>query len=125
MEFFVYIEIPTRTVSETNRRDHWRAKAVRTKKQRDLACCVAKRHIPQTLVGHVPTSIRMTRVSPRRLDQGNVAAALKAVQDGVCDALGVDDGHPDVAWMYDQKKGKPQSVEVTIKWSANYETNQS
>ena len=48
--------------------------------------------------------ITLRRVAPRRLDTGNLPAALKHVQDGVCDALGIDDGDQAIEWRYDQRK---------------------
>lgn len=105
------------TTSETNARGHWGKKSRRAKAQREFAklCTISK--LDRKLVGFVPKSIKLVRVYPsnKPLDQGNLAAAMKAVQDGICDALGVDDGHPDIKWIYDQDK--PKQVRVEIEWS--------
>ena len=47
--------------------------------------------------------LRLTRTGARALDAHyNLPGAFKAVVDGACDALGVDDGDPRVAVAYDQ-----------------------
>ena len=57
--------------------------------------------------------VELVRVSPRKLDSDNLQGALKAVRDGVADALGLDDGSARYRWEYSQLKGQP-SVSVTI-----------
>lgn len=57
-------------------------------------------------------AMRLVRVAPRRLDFGNLAAALKHVQDGVCDAIGINDGDEAIAWSYDQERSKAVGVRV-------------
>lgn len=112
LEFIIDVD----TVSETNKTGHWGKKARRAKAQREFAKICTTSELDRKLVGVVPQSIKLTRVYPsnKPLDQGNLAAAMKAVQDGICDALGVDDGHPDIKWIYDQDK--PKQVRVEIVW---------
>ena len=52
------------------------------------------------------SSVRLVRVSPRRLDDDNLSAALKSVRDGVADVLGVDDGDSRVVYVVDQESGR-------------------
>lgn len=49
-------------------------------------------------------AVTLVRISAGTLDDDNVRAALKAVRDGVADALGVDDRDPAVRWQYAQHK---------------------
>lgn len=87
--------------SESNTRDGWRAKAHRTK----VARHASKMHARSALGGRrvvPPVTITICRVGPRRLDQGNEARSCKAVQDGIADALGIDDGDPRLTWRYEQ-----------------------
>ena len=58
--------------------------------------------------------IGLVRVAPRRLDDDNLAAACKALRDGIAEALGVDDGSPTLRWSYGQEQGRPSAVRVTI-----------
>lgn len=94
------VTLPAGTVSESNRRDHWRVRAKRAKRQRQLA---------RTLCPLVPlpATVRLVRLSPSALDDDNLRGALKAVRDGVADRLGVDDRDPRVTWEYAQERGTP------------------
>lgn len=100
-----------RTVSESNARGHWTERARRARDQRAVArmvCSARLRHLKP------PLDVRLTRVAPRGLDDDNLRGALKAVRDGVADALGVDDGDARVRWGYSQARGAHGvRVEVT------------
>ena len=78
----------------------------------ELSRCFSDRS-PLDLWGWTGAVVRITRVSPRRLDGDNATAAAKSVRDGVADALGVDDRDPRVEWLVDQEAG-PASVWVEI-----------
>jgi len=107
------ITLPIRTVSEANRRDHWAKKAKRIAEQRvmvDMCCSTPFCRLRMLL----PCLARLTRVAPRELDDDNLRGALKAVRDGVADALGVKDNDPRVTWEYAQRRGKPREYAVTI-----------
>ncbi len=54
----------------------------------------------------LPALVTLTRLSVGTMDDDGVVGALKAVRDGVADALGIDDADPRVTWRYDQKKVK-------------------
>lgn len=105
----VEFTVPVRTVSEANGRDHWRVKAKRTKQHRRWAAALCPRHA-------LPCVVTMTRLSAGELDDDNLRSALKAVRDGIADALGVDDRDPRVRWEYGQAKCKRGEfgVRVTI-----------
>jgi hypothetical protein len=47
----------------------------------------------------------LTRIGPGKLDPVNLFGALKAVQDGVADVVGVPDNDPRVDWRFDQRRG--------------------
>lgn len=98
------ITLPIKTVSEANRRDHWRVKAKRAKDQRNAARMLSRAY-------PVPCVVTLVRVSPRVLDSDNLRSALKAVRDGIADRLCVDDGGDLVRWEYRQEKG-PACVRV-------------
>ncbi len=111
----VSVTVPIRTVSEANRRDHWAKRAKRAKVQRfaafvhiEIAC---GSRIASSLV---PCAVTMTRLSARNLDDDNLRGALKAIRDGVADALAVDDRDPRVTWEYGQEKG-PAGVRIEIR----------
>ncbi len=109
----VEVDIPIRTVSEANGREHWAIKAKRVKLHRDTAHMV----IRHALKGEkpLPCVVTLTRMSPRLLDDDNLRQALKATRDGIADWLGVDDRDPLIRWEYGQiKASKYHAVRVRI-----------
>lgn len=108
--------LPLVTVSEANRRDRWgrakRAKAARTGAHMAIGSEM-RRNWP--LGGWAGSSlvVLLVRLSPRPLDDDNLASALKAVRDGVADALGVDDRDARVGWVVSQERGKA-AVRISI-----------
>ena len=105
------VKIGISTVSELNSREHWAKKHRRRKSQREavgLTLNTCKRP-------RLPCDVFMTRISPRKLDEGdNLPSAFKAIRDQVADWLGVDDGGDRVMWHYSQRKGKPGERAVII-----------
>lgn len=100
--------IPVRTVSESNAHEHWRVRQKRAKEQRAFA----KMFVAGSPRLPMPIMAKLSRVSPRLLDDDNLRGALKHVRDGIADAYGVDDRGPSIKWEYDQRKGKEAGVEV-------------
>jgi hypothetical protein len=118
------------TVSEANARSHFHERARRAAAQRTGAymalatplrragfCAYpGDRNEPQTLT--MPLVVRMTRLSARELDDDNLRGALKAVRDGIADALGLkSDRDPRVEWRYAQdraSKKMPHGVRIEI-----------
>lgn len=98
----VTLVLPIKTVSEPNVRSSWHAKAARTKAHRGQVALVLRSKI--RALG-LPVTVVLTRMSPGRLDDDNLRGALKAVRDGVADALGLrDDSDPRVSWAYTQTR---------------------
>lgn len=94
--------------STPNLREHYMARARRTKAQR----AAVQRLAPKWEAGPLLV-VTLTRVGKRRLDDDNVRGALKAYRDGVADWLKVDDASPLVRWEYRQETGEP-SVRVEV-----------
>lgn len=91
-------------MSEANQRGHWSKGAKRAKEQRSVARMKVYGAGAVRLRGWTALAVTLTRLAPRRLDSDNLQRALKAVRDGVADALGVDDGDPRIEWRYGQRK---------------------
>jgi hypothetical protein len=111
------IYIPVRTRSEANLREHWAKRAKRAKAQRTIARIVTSAWVLK-LCGWISVPVvTLVRVAPRKLDSDNLAGSLKAIRDGVADALGISDGSLSVEWVYRQRVGEPReyAVEVEIK----------
>lgn len=104
------VEIPMPVPSVANLREHWAAKAKRTRAQRRLVAMVLRSHLrSHRLTILLPCTVKVTRVAPRPLDShDNLRASCKAAVDGVSDVLGVNDNDPAVTWIYDQARGKPK-----------------
>ena len=110
------IELPIRTVSEANQREHWGKRAARAKKQRSLTearLFVEFGKAPKC----PPDCITLTRIAPRSLDSDNLAGSFKAVRDGIQDWCGVNDR--DLVFVYAQRRGKPgeYAVEIAMEWT--------
>lgn len=112
----IAMSLPIVTVSEANKRDHWSESRGRTKYQRRIAAFVLRKPIVDAgLLGTAARlSVTLTRLGPLTLDGDNLQRALKAVRDGIADALGTDDGDPRVSWWYAQEKGKPHQYAVRV-----------
>ena len=108
------IELPIKTVGGLNAREHYRARAKRVKTERTEAAFAVRvsRHKP------LPCKVLLTRISPGTLDDDNLQGALKAIRDGVADALGIDDRDPRVSWRYAQAKAGKGVYAVRIEVEA-------
>lgn len=110
MEF----EIPIRTVSGMNAREHWRVRAKRVKAEREATHYA----IRQSANGMpmLPLKVSMTRIGPSNgLDDDNLSSSLKAVRDQIAHWLGVNDRKSDlVQYICDQERGKAWLVRVVI-----------
>ena len=108
--------IPIKAVSEANVREHWTTKAKRAKAQREAAkwfmghAYLTRMQFKHSLV------IGITRLGPwrRPMDDDNLARSMKAIRDGIADALGIDDGGPRLRWDYAQEKAREYGVRVEI-----------
>ncbi len=106
------ILLELKTVSEPNVRGHWAKKAARVKAQRNRARAEA---LAAAQAVGLPVVVTLTRIAPSSgLDDDNLRGALKAVRDGIADALQVDDRDPRVTWRYDQQRGAEYGVMVEM-----------
>ncbi len=120
----VHVEIPIRTVSESNVRGHWSRHHKRHQNQHGSAMLLTRLVCINCRSYGPPASVTMRRVAPRLLDEGNVAASMKYVQDGVAEGLQINDGDRSISWAYEQRIG-PYAVEVDIMWAAGLDSAQA
>jgi hypothetical protein len=100
--------------SAANLREHHHVRAKRVKRLREAGkwlACTARLTPKLVDVGIV---VLLVRCAPRRLDDDNLAAALKPVRDGVADVLGVDDRDSRVTWVVAQEKGTVPRVRLVV-----------
>ncbi len=112
------LTLPIKTVSIMNKREHWAIRARRTSAQRGTAYLAVNAELRGMCPFPLPCIVTLTRIAPRTLDDDNLRGALKAVRDGIAEALGVDDRDPRVVWAYGQAKGAPKTFEVRVAISA-------
>lgn len=96
----IAVDIPIKTVSAMNVREHWAKRAARAKRHRQSARD-AMHSIP---IPWMPVTITMIRRSAGTLDDDNLRGALKATRDGIADAYSVADNDPRITWCYGQEK---------------------
>jgi hypothetical protein len=111
----ISVTLPIRTESEANLREHWAKKNRRAQLHRGTARLILRQPQYAALYRHTGNFIiTLTRIAPRSLDTDNCANSSKHVQDGIADALGIDDGSKRIQWRYAQEKGKPKEYMIRV-----------
>lgn len=111
------VHLPIRTGRGQNSREHWAVRARRVRAERATAAMVVR--AARNGRAELPQVVTLVRLAPGRgLDDDNLSGALKAVRDGVADALGIDDRDARVRWMYDQRRVKRGEWGVLIDMGA-------
>src|SRR6202789_1146039 len=77
-------DIPLRTISELNTREHWAKSSKRHRQQKITVSLSLKDKI--RLVS-LPCIIKIIRISPRILDYDNLVSSQKWVLDSICDLI--------------------------------------
>lgn len=123
---FASCVLPVVTKSEANERPgHWRV--VRGKGRRKKGRATGQREAARLLVSALtartrmspPYVVTMVRLAPSNgLDSDNLAGSLKAVRDGIADALGTGDGPgAPVEWIPQQGRAATYGVQIFIAWA--------
>jgi hypothetical protein len=106
--------LPILTPSSANLREHRAVRAARVKRERAGAYLrLSGAHFRGVLdevrdllgAGKHLAVIRLTRQGGQRLDRDNLEASFKAVQDGIAERMGFDDGDARLAWFKYQCPG--------------------
>lgn len=94
-----------------NAREHWRARASRTRREREAAHWT----LLDTKRPKLPVVVRLIRIAPRALDDDNLSGVFKAIRDGVADAYGIaDNDKTKIRFEYEQERGAPHQYGVRI-----------
>lgn len=113
----IVCEVPIKTVSELNCREHWTKKSKRHQQQKFFVRHALREKIKEI---SLPCHIKITRISTRRLDYDNLVASQKWVLDSICDLLipGLNNGMADadtrITTTYNQEKGKKSGIRIEI-----------
>jgi len=114
----IILNLPIKTVSEANSSEHWSKKHKRHKQQQKIIF-YSLNSLDQKI--SLPCHIRLTRISPRKLDRDdNLPCAFKWIKDQIAaDITGIKvagraDEDERISWEYAQDKGSPQSIRIEI-----------
>ncbi len=107
------LEIPVRTVSITNLREHWAARHRRSKAQREAVRVIWTTTLKGQTV-RLPCVVVITRIAPGELDSDNLPSSCKSIRDEIAELLGVDDRDPCIAWHYRQERSKSGDYSVRV-----------
>ena len=111
----IRVNLPLKTVSLLNMREHFRVTAKRKKTHRECVRFV----MHSKTAPPMPVTVTLTRVSYGTLDEhDNLPSAFKHVVDELAVWLGVDDADKRVAWRYAQQKSKRGEYGVIVEVSA-------
>jgi hypothetical protein len=106
------VEVPLKTVSALNAREHYMARSRRVKAEREaIAWKLGARRAELAL----PVVVTLQRCAPSSgLDSDNLLSSLKGCRDQVAKWLGVDDRDPRVEWRYAQGRTLDYRVIVEV-----------
>jgi hypothetical protein len=113
-------DLPIKTVSEANQRDHWRVKSERRQAQQLATKVIFQNELRGRKVV-LPCVVKLTRVSCKLMDGDNCQGSLKHVRDQIARIIGVDDGDPRIKFEYGQERVKERfhNIKVEISSSAH------
>lgn len=115
----IEVTLPIRTGGGLNDRKHWAIRAKETKRHRSAAHLAVISEMNRTgapVRGHKGLFVvTVTRHSSGTLDDDNLQGSLKAIRDGIADAMWIDDGSDRIEWRYAQAKAKRGTYTVTIR----------
>lgn len=101
------ILVPIQVVSEMNQHEHWTVRHRRNKEQQSTFAAYWQ-VFARGLRIEPPCVIRLTRIGQNRMDDGNLGAAFKHVQDAIAASIGIDDGDERLRWEYHQITGSEE-----------------
>jgi len=102
-------ELPIKTISECNVKQHWAKASKRHKLQQRYIRFAFLEYRPKITL---PCIITLVRVGKRRLDDDNLRVAFKWIKDQIAQCLipntklGQADDDPRLIWHYDQSIGE-------------------
>jgi hypothetical protein len=109
------VDVPVRTQSLANAREHWRARTARARRERETTrlALMGARVDP----GVPPVAVQLCRLSRGLLDDDNLPTSLKSVRDEIAAYFGVGDSPRDpITWRYAQRRSSVPGVVVMLEW---------
>lgn len=110
----ITLDLPIRTLNETNQRGHWAKHSALHAEQR-----LVVRTMLVNGVGRLPAApvvVTLTRFAPNLLDEDdNLNIAFKHVRDGIAEAYGIDDRHKALLhFRYAQERSREYGIRIQI-----------
>lgn len=107
----IRVELPLKTVSLLNMREHFRVAAKRKAQHRECVRLLMRGQKAPAL----PVTVTLTRVSAGTMDEhDNLPSCFKHIVDELAVWLGIDDADKRVTWKYGQQKCKAGSFSVIV-----------
>lgn len=111
-------QVPIRTVSEANQREHWAERRKRKIGQQEEMMAVLHNNLLGRKI-EFPCLVKLTRIGPKAMDKDNLAGSFKHVQDAIARKLEVDDGDTEkVTWEYHQMPIRVREYFVKVQISS-------
>lgn len=118
MKTYWNVFLAIETISEANCAQHWSVKRKRHQSQKKAIWAQFMHDRPKI---DLPCKIKLTRQSILKLDSGdNLPMSMKYCRDAIADLLipglrpGFADSDERLIWEYDQRKGRPKGIEISI-----------
>lgn len=102
-----------------NGRRVWQVEAREAKEQRAVAklfCSQLGTAVRDAARSAPRLSVRFVRIGGRKLDPTNLVGAMKHVQDGMADWLGVDDRSDWYHWEWPTQEAGECGVRIELRW---------
>lgn len=112
-----------RLVNTSNVREHWSVRARRNADQRFAAKMHTLKAIGETAITG-PIDCTIVRIGPGKMDRSNIYVASKAVEDGVCEALGVNDGDESAWSLVTKQEAPPKGAKGADRYAVRIEIRQ-
>ena len=117
-------QLPIKTASESNLKEHWSKSSKRHAVQKGWVKWAFNKDKPD-LTDALVFRVLLTRIAPRKLDaHDNLRVSMKWVVDSIAEELtgnyipGRADDAKTITWDYLQEKGKPHEYAVRIEIQA-------
>jgi hypothetical protein len=116
MVTIIDLKINITGLNKSNRYQHWGKSSTIANRQRNLAAIVvANNRVLGKISSHSPRFIiSFIRSGKRLLDNDNLIGGLKHIRDGVCDAIGINDGSDKIEFRYTQRKEPFYKLRIEI-----------
>ena len=115
------LTIPGFHLKSPNSPEHWTARHARVKREKKSLAHAMMESGNLNKLFHLPCTVIITRISPRRMDEDNYIASAKAIKDFIAGIIipglapGRADGSEFIVWKYQQERRSKGEYAINIK----------